>query len=136
MKKIRRFYFILPKIDHSTYTLFWDTGFVIIPVIYWNSNNDSVFCVPSFQKDYSNSSCWRQIRVFCILHILRIHTGLWKWSKRNIFDFHLKKKNPFDIRVPCIKIENSELLIEQYRMSLNREKYDIEFQNDDAIKRN
>ena len=61
---------------------------------------------------------------------------MWKWNKRNIFDLHLKKKNPFDIRVPCIKIENSELLIEQYRMALNREKYDIEFQNDDAIKRN
>ena len=70
---------------------------------------------------------------FCILHMLRIHTSLRKWSKRNLFDLHLKKMNPFDIRVPCIKIANSELLFEKYRMALNLDKYDIEVQNDDAI---
>ena len=53
-----------------------------------------------------------------------------------MFDLHLKRMNPFDIRVPCIKIANSELLFEQYRMDLNREKYDIEVRNDDTIKRN
>ena len=47
-----------------------------------------------------------------------------------------KKKNPFDIRVPCINISKSALLFEQYRMALNWDKYDIEVQNDDAIKRN
>ena len=30
-------------------------------------------------------------KVFCILHMLRIHTGLRKWSKTNVFDLHLKK---------------------------------------------
>ena len=74
--------------------------------------------------------------LFCILHMLRIHTGLRNWSKTNVFDLHLKKKNPFDIGVPCIKITKSELLFEQYRMALNWEKYDIEFLNDDAIKHN
>ena len=44
--------------------------------------------------------------------------------------------NQFFIRVPCINIENSEVLFEQYRMALNREKYDIEVRNDDAMKRN
>ena len=44
--------------------------------------------------------------------------------------------NPFHICVPYIKISKSELLFEQYRMALNRDKYDIEVQNDDAIKRN
>ena len=47
-----------------------------------------------------------------------------------------KKMNPFDIGVPCINIARSEVLFEQYRMALNRDKYDIEVQNDDAIKRN
>ena len=41
--------------------------------------------------------------------------------------------NPFDIRVPCIKISKIGLLFEQYRMALNWDKYDIEVQNDDAI---
>ena len=44
--------------------------------------------------------------------------------------------NPFDIRVPCIKIANSELLFEKYRMALNLDKYDIEVQNYYAIKHN
>ena len=47
-----------------------------------------------------------------------------------------KKKNPFDIRVTCIKIANSELLFEQYIMALKRDKYDIEVRNYDGIKRN
>ena len=68
--------------------------------------------------------------------MLRVHTGLLKWIKKNLSDLHLKKMNPFDIRVPCIKIANSELLFEQYRMALNRDKYDIEVRNYDAIKRN
>ena len=44
--------------------------------------------------------------------------------------------NPFDIIKPCIKIENSEVIFEKNRMALNPEKYDIEVQDDDAIKRN
>ena len=58
--------------------------------------------------------------------MLKIHTGLKKWNKGNVFDLHLKKINPFDIRVPCINIATSELLFEQYRMALNLEKYEIE----------
>ena len=68
--------------------------------------------------------------------MLRIHTGLRKFSKTNIYDLHLKKKNPFDIGKPRIKIAKSELLFEQYRMALKRYKYDIEVRHDDAIKRN
>ena len=68
--------------------------------------------------------------------MLRIHTGLCKLSKKNVFDLHLKKMNPFDICEPCIIISKRELLFEQYRMALNWDKYDIEVQNDDAIKRN
>ena len=74
--------------------------------------------------------------VLGILHMLRIHTGLRKWSKRNVLDLYLKKKNPFDIGVTWINIAKSELLFEQYRMDLNREKYNIEVWNDDAIKCN
>ena len=44
--------------------------------------------------------------------------------------------NPFDIRVSCINISNSELLFEQYRMALNQDKYEIEARNDYAIKCN
>ena len=72
----------------------------------------------------------------CILHMLRIHTGLCKWSKINVDDLHLNKINPFDICVPCINITKSELLFEQYRMALHWDKYDIEVRNDYAIKCN
>ena len=48
--------------------------------------------------------------VFCILHMSSIHTGLWKLSKTNVYDLHLKNMNPFDIGVPCINIAGSELL--------------------------
>ena len=44
--------------------------------------------------------------------------------------------NPFDIPVACIIIAKSELLFEQYRMALNRDKYDIGFRDYDAINRN
>ena len=44
--------------------------------------------------------------------------------------------NQFYIRVPCINIAKIEVLFEKYRMALNRDKYDIEVRNDDAIKRN
>ena len=44
--------------------------------------------------------------------------------------------NPFEIGRPCIIISSRELLFEQYRMALKRDKYDIEVKNDDAIKRN
>ena len=44
--------------------------------------------------------------------------------------------NPFEIGKPCIIISRSELLFEKYKMALNQGKYDIEVQNDDAIKRN
>ena len=59
-----------------------------------------------------------------------------KWSKINVFELHILKMNPFNIRVPFIEVANSELLFEQYRMVLNRVKYDIEVRNYDAIKRN
>ena len=74
--------------------------------------------------------------VFCILHMLGIHNSLRKWILTNIFNLHLKKMNLFGIHEPIIKIAKSELIFEQYRMALNPGKYDIEFQNDDAIKRN
>ena len=67
--------------------------------------------------------------------MLRIHNVLLNWSKTNVFDLHLKKLNPFDIRVPCINIAKIELSFEQYITAFNQDKYDIEVQNDDAIKR-
>ena len=73
-------------------------------------------------------------KIFCILHILRIHTGLRKWIKKNILELYLKKKNPFGIHEPCIKIENNKLIFEQFIMDLSQDKYDIEVQDYDAIK--
>ena len=75
-------------------------------------------------------------KVFCIVQMLRIHTGLRKLSKKNVYDLHLKKLNPFEIGKPCIIIARRVLLFLQYRMAPKRYKYDIEVHNYDAIKRN
>ena len=44
--------------------------------------------------------------------------------------------NPFLIGKPCIIIASRELLFEQYIMALKQDKYYIEVQNYDAVKRN
>ena len=68
--------------------------------------------------------------------MLRIHTGLRKWNKNNVYDRHLREINLIGTDKPCIKISKSELLFEKYRMALKRDKDAIEIQRDDAIKRN
>ena len=68
--------------------------------------------------------------------MLRIHTVLRKWNKKNWYHILLCDNNPIGINQSCIKIVNSELLFEKYRMALKRDKNAIEIQNDDAIKRN
>ena len=74
--------------------------------------------------------------VICIIQMLRIHTGLRKWNNNNGNHIHLCDNNPIVIDKPCINIEKSELLFEIYRMAHKRDKYAIEIQKDDAIKRN
>ena len=73
---------------------------------------------------------------FFILHMLRIHTGLQKWNKKNAYHIHLREKNPIGINQPCIKIANSEVLFEKYRMDLKQNNNTIEIQKDDSIKHN
>ena len=73
---------------------------------------------------------------FCILHMLNIHTSLRKRNKKNAFDLNLNKINIFGIHEAFIKIAKNVLVFEQYRMSLNQGKHNIEVQNDDSIKRN
>ena len=68
--------------------------------------------------------------------MLRIHTGLRKWNKKNRYHILLRDNNSIGIDQPCIKIANSEVLFEIYRMALKRDKDAIEIKKDDAIKRN
>ena len=65
---------------------------------------------------------------FCILQMLRIHTGLRKWNKKNRYHILLRDNNPIRINQPCINIANSEVLFEKYRMSLKRDKDAIIFE--------
>ena len=74
--------------------------------------------------------------VFCILQMLRIHTGLRKWNKNDRFHIILSDKNPLGIKQPCIMIAKNEVLFEKYRMALKRDKDAIKIQGDDAIKHN
>ena len=61
-------------------------------------------------------------KFFRILHMLRIHTGLWKCNKNNVYDIHIRENNSIGIFQPCIRIANSKVF--------------IEIKKDDAIKRN
>ena len=78
-----------------------------------NWNNDSVFFIFNYHKTIIIWSDEGKEKSFCILHMLRIHNGLQKLIKKNVYDLHLKKMNPFDRRKPCIKISKGELLFEQ-----------------------
>ena len=68
--------------------------------------------------------------------MLRNHTGLQKWNKKDRYRILLRDKNPMENDRPCIKIAKNEVLFEKYRMDLKRDKDAIEIQGDDAIKRN
>ena len=71
--------------------------------------------------------------VFCILHMLKIHTGLRKFTKEDRFHILLKKINPQGINRPSQKIAKDELLFEKYRIALKRDKDAIDIDGNDAI---
>ena len=74
--------------------------------------------------------------VFCILKMLRIHTGLRKWNKNDRFHIILSDMNPLGIKKPCIMIAKNEALFEQYRIALKRDKDAIDIDGEDAINSN
>ena len=88
-----------------------------------NNCNMSVF-IPS-----SNVKEW----VFCILQMLRIHTGLRKWNKKDRFRIFIRDKNPLGIKQPCLIIARNEVLFEKYRIALKRDKDAIDIDREDAI---
>ena len=71
--------------------------------------------------------------VFCILQMLKIHTGLRKLTKIDQFHILLKKMNPLGIDRSCLKIAKDELLFEKYRIALKRDKDAIDIYGNDAI---
>ena len=74
--------------------------------------------------------------VFCILQMLRIHTGLLKWNTNYRFHIILSDMNPLGIKQPCIMIAKNEVLFEQYRIALKRDKDAIDIEGEYEIKRN
>ena len=68
--------------------------------------------------------------------MLRIHTGLCKWTKKDQFHIILRDMNPLGIDQPCLTIANNEVLFEKYRISLKRDKDAIDIDGEDAINRN
>ena len=71
--------------------------------------------------------------VFCILQMLKIHTGLRKFTKEDRFHILLKKMNPQGINRPCQKIAKDEMLFEKYRIALKRDKDAIDIDGNDAF---
>ena len=91
-----------------------------------NNCNMSIFIHSSNDKEV----------FFCILHMLRIHTGLRQWNKKDLFHMLLRDKNPVGINLPCIKIVENKVLFEKYIIALKWDKDAIGIQGDDSIKRN
>ena len=88
-------------------------------------NNCNVnFFIPS-----SNVKEW----FFYILKVLKIHTGMRKWTNKDRFHIILKKMNPLGIDRPCLEIVSNELLFEKYRIALKRDKDAIDIDGNDAI---
>ena len=88
-----------------------------------NNCNMSIFISSSNIKE----------RVFCVLQMLRIHTGLRKWTKKDRFHIILKNMNPLGINQPCLTIANNEVLFEKYRIALKRDKDAIDIDGDGEI---
>ena len=74
--------------------------------------------------------------VFCILHMLRIHTGLRKWTNKDRFNIILNNINPLGIDQPFLTIANNEVLFEKYRIDFKRDKDAIDIDGEDAIDSN
>ena len=74
--------------------------------------------------------------VFCILQMLKIHTGLRKWTKKDLFHIILKNMNTLVIYQPCLTIANNEVLFEKYIIALKRDKDAIDIDGEDAIDSN
>ena len=68
--------------------------------------------------------------------MLRIHTGLRKWNKKDPFHIFLRDKNPLGIKQPCIIIATNEVLFEQYIIALKRDKDAIDIEGEYEINRN
>jgi hypothetical protein len=66
----------------------------------------------------SNASIGEQ--VLCFTHLLHLHTGVRKWSRKNVYDQHLKTMNPL-IHERCSAMNNSQALFEQYGIALHSE---------------
>ena len=69
-----------------------------------NNCNMSIFIPSSNAKE----------GVFCILQMLKIHTGMRKFTKEDRFHILLKKMNPQGIKRPCQNIAKYEMLFERY----------------------
>ena len=91
-----------------------------------NNCNMSIFIPSSYVKE----------GVFCILKMLRIHTGLQNWNKKDRFHIILSDMNPLGIKQPCLTIAKNEVLFQQYRIALKWYKDAIDIDGGDAINRN
>ena len=59
-----------------------------------------------------------------------------KWNKKDQFHHIFRDMNPLGIKQPCIMIAKNEVLFEKYRIALRRDKYAIDIEGEDEIKRN
>ena len=86
------------KMEFSQFKVYIEAG-KTTQCIVCNNCNMSIFIPSSNVKE----------GVFCILHMLRIHTGLRKWNKNDRFHIIIKNMNPLGIKQPCLTI-SGELL--------------------------
>ena len=120
--------------------------------IQWSSDN-SIECMPHFKKiDFSQFKVYIELEkmyqcyvydncnmsifiqssndkegFYSILHIIRIHTGLRQWNKKDQFHMLLCDKNPLGINQPCIKIAENEVFFENIEWLLSGAQIPLKF---------
>ena len=110
------------KMVLSQFKVYIEAGKTTQCIVY-NNCNMSIFIPSSNVKE----------GVFCILQMLRIHTGMRKWTNDDLFHILLKRMNPLGIDRPCLNISKDELLFEKYRIAFKRDKDAIDIDGNDAI---
>ena len=101
---------------------------------YKNSESINCFVCKNCNLTFRMSNASIPEQALCFTHLLHLHTGVRKWSRKNVYDQHLKAMNPL-IHERCSAMNNSQALFEQYRIALHQEISNMIRFNEDIIVR-
>ena len=123
------------KLDIQRLPRFESFAFSQFQVYLDSENSKQHFHCRNCKRVYFIQYTDSKANTFSIMHLLRLHTGVRKFCRRNLYDLHLEAMNPFGVSESCAAIKTDPSLFEKYRVALTRDRYDIDLREDDAIER-